>query len=117
MSDFSYNHLQTLKVENTKLNGMDIAFSDPETKPNDVDKIKIFMFLRSVALLTVALLFSSSIKADDTSFPETRIGGVTMVDQSLLKIKEDLTSDKKRLKGEVTQRWKKVEICSIRNLR
>lgn len=62
------------------------------------------MFLRSVALLTVVLLFSCSLKADDTRFPETRIGGVTMVDQSLLKIKEDLTSDKKHLKSEVNQK-------------
>jgi hypothetical protein len=52
---------------------------------------KIFIFLVSAVFATAPLLFSKSLKAHDTNPATTIIGQVTMVDQSTLRIKEDVT--------------------------
>ena len=52
---------------------------------------KFFIFSTSVAFLATVLTFSSNLMADDMSSPKTIIGQVTLVDQNMLKIKEDLT--------------------------
>lgn len=60
---------------------------------------KIFIFLVSAVFFGTPLLFSTSLKAEDTSSPITIIGQVTMVDQSMLKIKEDVTQVEYELKA------------------
>jgi hypothetical protein len=53
---------------------------------------KIFIYLVSAFFFTVPFLFSTNLKAHDTSTPTTTIiGQVTMVDQTMLRIKEDST--------------------------
>lgn len=53
---------------------------------------KIFIFLVSALFFTVPFLFSTNLKARDTSAStKIIIGQVTMVDQTMLRINEDST--------------------------
>jgi hypothetical protein len=59
---------------------------------------KILIFFMAVVITVAPLVFGTSLKAHDINPSTSIIGQVTMVDQSMLRIKEDVTGIEYNLK-------------------
>jgi len=52
---------------------------------------KLLIFSLAAVLISTTVLFSTNLKAEGSNLPERVTGQITMVDQDLLKIREDRT--------------------------